>query len=97
MRGNAERIALKVFYGEFVFSDLWYSNKEVGLETNIELADLIINLGNNFLAFQVKTRKGTPVDGGDKKWVANKVKKAKDQLVEKFANRWTSRICKQKE
>ena len=83
---DAERIALKVFYGEFVFSDLWYSNKEVGLETNIELADLISNLGNNFLAFQVKTRKGTPVEGGDKKWVANKVKKAKDQLVETYKN-----------
>ena len=32
---DTERIALKVFYGEFVFSDLWFINKNIGQGTNI--------------------------------------------------------------
>lgn len=79
-----EEIALKVFYGEFVFDDMWFSHKDIGQGTNVELADLIINIGNDFLAFQVKTRKGSPVDGGDKNWVANQIKIAKKQLVTTF-------------
>ncbi len=83
---GTEKIALKVFYGEFVFGDLWFSHKDIGKGTNIELADLIINMGNDLLAFQVKTRDGAPLEDGDKKWVAKQIKKAKDQLVDTFHN-----------
>lgn len=83
---DTEKIALKVFYGEFVFGDLWFSHKDIGMGTNIELADLIINIGNDLLAFQVKTRNGNHLEAGDKKWVAKQIKKAKDQLVDTFHN-----------
>ncbi len=83
---DTEKIALKVFYGEFVFGDLWFSHKDIGKGTNIELADLIINIGNDLLAFQVKTRNGTSAEAGDKKWVAKQIKKAKDQMVDTFHN-----------
>ena len=83
---DTEKIALKVFYGEFVFGDLWFSHKDIGTGTNIELADLIINIGNDLLAFQVKTRNEVSLETGDKKWVAKQIKKAKDQLVDTFHN-----------
>lgn len=85
---DTEKIALKVFYGEFVFGDLWFSHKDIGTGTNIELADLIINIGNDLLAFQVKTRNevSLSLETGDKKWVAKQIKKAKDQLVDTFHN-----------
>lgn len=83
---DTERIALKVFYGEFVFSDLWFINKNIGQGTNIELADLIINIEDECLAFQVKTRNGKAQDGGDKKWLAKQIKNAKKQLVDTFHN-----------
>ena len=79
-------IASKVFFGEFVFSDLWFSHKNVGQGTNIQLADLIINIGYDLLAFQVKTRNGKPIDGGDKKWIEKQIKLAKGQLVDTFNN-----------
>ena len=83
---DTERIALKVFYGEFVFSDLWFTNKNIGQGTNIELADLIINMGEDCLAFQVKTRNGKIQEDGDKKWIAKQIKSAKKQLVDTFNN-----------
>ena len=79
-----EEIALKVFYGEFVFSDLWFSHKDIGTGTNRQLADLIINIGNDLLAFEVKTRTGGSTEEGDKKWVKEKIKDAKGQLVNTF-------------
>lgn len=79
-----EEIALKVFYGEFVFSDLWFSHKDIGTGTNRQLADLIINIGNDLLAFEVKTRNGGSTEEGDKKWVKEKIKDAKGQLVNTF-------------
>ena len=39
-------IALRVFFGEFVFSDLWFSHRDIGQGSNIQLADLIINIGD---------------------------------------------------
>lgn len=79
-------IALRVFFGEFVFSDLWFSHRDIGQGSNIQLADLIINIGDDLLAFQVKTRNGKPIDGGDKKWIEKQVKHAKGQLVDTFNN-----------
>ena len=79
-----EEIASKVFYGEFIFDDMWFSHKNINQGTNVELADLIINIGNDFLAFQVKTREGNPADDGDEKWVASQIKNAKKQLVDTF-------------
>lgn len=67
---------------------MWFSHKDIGTGTNIELADLIINIGNDLLAFQVKTRNevSLSLETGDKKWVAKQIKKAKDQLVDTFHN-----------
>lgn len=79
-------IALKVFYGEFVFEDLWFSHKDIGQGSNVELADLIISLGNDLLAFQIKTRDVNSSGDGDEKWIKNRTKDAKDQLVVTFNN-----------
>lgn len=83
---STEQIALKVFFGEFVFSDLWFSHKDIGQGTNVELADLIVNIGNDLLAFQIKTRNGKPAADGDRNWIINQVKTAKRQLATTFDN-----------
>ncbi|MCM1143746.1 MAG: hypothetical protein NC318_08595 [Blautia sp.] len=77
-------IALKVFYGEFVFEDLWFSHKDIGRGSNVELVDLIISLGNDLLAFQIKTRDVNLSGDRDEKWIKNRTKDAKDQLVVTF-------------
>lgn len=79
-----EEIASKVFFGEFVFNELWFIHKDIKQGTNVELADLIISIGNDFLAFQVKTREENKTSDREKSWVKNQIKKAKTQLVDTF-------------
>ena len=36
------QLGLNLFYGEFVFSDLWFTSKHFEQKSNRELADLIV-------------------------------------------------------
>ncbi len=72
------------FLGDFVFGELTYTPINSDIKSNLELADCIINYGNNVIAFQIKGRKGLPKPNGDMSWVVNHIKGAKDQLVSTF-------------
>ena len=73
------QLGLNLFYGEFVFSDLWFTSRHFEQKSNRELADLIVCVGKEMIAFQVKER-NTTVEGNFDKWVNEKVEKCKKQL-----------------
>lgn len=77
-------VAKDFFLGDFVFGELKYTPIDSDIKSNLELADCIINYGDNVIAFQVKGRNGVPKPNGDKNWVADHIKTAKDQLVSTF-------------
>lgn len=68
------QLGLNLFYGEFVFSDLWFTSRHFEQKSNRELADLIVCVGKEMIAFQVKER-NTAVEGNIDKWVNEKVEK----------------------
>lgn len=70
------------FYKEFVFDYLCFTPK---WSTEIELADLLINLGDFIIAIQLKSRNQIDqTDDLDKeiKWLKKKCKNAKEQIKE---------------
>lgn len=72
----------KYFYKELVYSDLKF-NLHDGKGTEVELADLIINLEDIVLAIQLKERNEkdrTQDKSIEEKWLKNKCKKAKEQI-----------------
>lgn len=77
-------VAKDFFLGDFVFGELKYTPIESDIKSNLELADCIINYGNNIIAFQVKGRNGAPKPDGDRNWIADHINKAKSQLVSTF-------------
>ena len=78
---KTSEIAREFFLGEFSFDELEYVPANLSKGDKKELADLIIDFGDNIIAFQIKGRRGEPVPGGDKKWVERKITDAKNQLV----------------
>lgn len=81
---NSERLlssfSEEFFYKEFVYADLKFT-PEGG--TEIELADLIINLEDVVLAIQLKERNlkdRTQDKNIEEKWLTKKCKKAKEQI-----------------
>ena len=77
------QLGLNLFYGEFVFSDLWFTSKHFEQKSNRELADLIVCVGKELIAFQVKER-NTDAEGNLDKWVNEKVDKCKKQLKDTY-------------
>lgn len=77
------QLGLNLFYGEFVFSDLWFTSRHFEQKSNRELADLIVCVGKEMIAFQVKER-NTAVEGNIDKWVNEKVEKCKKQLKDTY-------------
>lgn len=73
------QLGLDLFYGEFAFSDLWFTSKHFEQKSNRELADLIVCVGKEMIAFQVKER-NTNAEGNLNNWVNEKVEKCKKQL-----------------
>lgn len=73
------RLGLDLFYGEFVFSDLWFTSRHFEQKSNRELADLIVCVGKELIAFQVKER-NTDAKGNLDKWINEKVERCKKQL-----------------
>lgn len=72
----------KYFYKELVYSDLKF-NLQNGKGTEVELADLIINLEDIVLAIQLKERNEkdrTQDKSIEEKWLKKKCKKAKEQI-----------------
>lgn len=72
----------KYFYKELVYSDLKF-NLQNGKGTEVELADLIINLEDFVLAIQLKERNEkdrTQDKSIEEKWLKKKCKKAKEQI-----------------
>lgn len=49
------QLRFNLFYGEFVFSNLWFTSRHFEQKSNNrELADLIVCVGKEMIAFQVK-------------------------------------------
>lgn len=72
----------KYFYKELVYSDLKFNLCD-GKGTEVELADLIINLEDVVLAIQLKERNEndrTQDKSIEEKWLKKKCKKAKEQI-----------------
>ncbi len=68
------------FYKEFVHDDLWFTPPG---ETKVELADLIINLGDYIIAIQLKSRESSKQTHDlkrEEKWLAENCKLAKKQV-----------------
>lgn len=78
---KTSEIAREFFLGEFSFDELQYIPTNLAKGDKKELADLVIDYGDNIIAFQIKERRGEPVAGGDRKWVERKITDAKNQLV----------------
>lgn len=78
---KTSEIAREFFLGEFSFDELQYIPANLSKGDKKELADLVIDYGDNIIAFQIKERRGEPVAGGDMKWVDRKITDAKNQLV----------------
>lgn len=83
---NSERLlsafAEKTFFKEFVMDDLCFT-PESGSE--IELADLLINLDSYIIAIQLKARNQTDQTDDkniENKWLSKKCKNAKAQVKE---------------
>lgn len=83
---NSERLlsafAEKTFFKEFVLDDLCFTPAS---GTEIELADLLINLDNYIIAIQLKTRNQADQTNNkdtENKWLEKKCKDAKKQVKE---------------
>lgn len=75
-----------IFYKEILFTDLHYVPD--GENSEVELADLVIYLGDILLAVQLKERNPGDNSGDietEKKWLNKKGKKAKEQVKETIA------------
>lgn len=75
------QLGLDLFYGEFVFSDLWFTSKHFEQKSNRELADLIVCVGKEMIAFQVKER-NTNAEGNLNNWVNEKSRKVQKAVKE---------------
>lgn len=70
------------FYKEFVYSNLKFK-PQTGIGTEVELADLIINLEDVVLAIQLKERNDTDrtyEKAREEKWLNKRCKQAKEQI-----------------
>ncbi len=70
-----------IFYKEILYTDLHYVPE--GENSEVELADLIINLGDILLAIQLKERNpgdNSGVVATEEKWLTKKAKRAKEQV-----------------
>ena len=81
---NSEKL-LSSFSEDFVYKELVYADLKFVPEggTEIELADLIINLEDVILAIQLKERNErdrTQDKNVEEKWLKKKCKKAKEQI-----------------
>jgi hypothetical protein len=67
------------FLGEFVFDELIYTPEK--LDSNIELADVLISYADIVIGFQIKARNES-ANGSEKNWLEGRTKEAKHQVSE---------------
>ena len=81
---DTAQIVKDFFLGEFSFDELKYDPENLPKGNRKELADVLVDYGNNVIAFQIKGREnfdnGTSEDG----WVKKYTDRAKNQLVDTY-------------
>ena len=82
---STAQIVKDFFLGEFSFDELKHDPDNLPKGNGKELADVIVDYGNNVIAFQIKGRKnfdnGT---SGEDEWVKKYTDRAKNQLVDTY-------------
>lgn len=78
------QISKDFFLGEFEFDELQYVPSNLQKGDTKELADVVINYGNNLIGIQIKERKNQSASSDEDKWMEKHIARAKDQLVDTF-------------
>lgn len=66
---DTAQIVKDFFLGEFSFDELKYDPENLPKGNKKELADVLVDYGNNLIAFQIKERENFDNSTSEDKWV----------------------------
>ena len=68
---DTAQIVKDFFLGEFSFDELKYNPENLPKGSRKELADVVVDYGNNVIAFQIKGRENFDNGTSEDEWVKN--------------------------
>lgn len=81
---DTAQIVKDFFLGEFSFDELKYDPENLPKGSRKELADVVVDYGNNVIAFQIKGRENFDNGTSEDEWVKKYTDRAKNQLVDTY-------------
>lgn len=81
---DTAQIVKDFFLGEFSFDELKYDPENLPKGSRKELADVVVDYGNNVIAFQIKGRGNFDNGTSEDEWVKKYTDRAKNQLVDTY-------------